>query len=123
MTLASLFCYGSVRTEDSDLIHAARHRNLKETGILLPYHIFENVPIDSQRTEEREVHLLLVRLPHGASAHYEKFRECSEDFFVEDGLKLKSKDWKGQPFVRIKCEPESLSLSIARLSVTCSESS
>lgn len=59
----------------------------------------------------------------GASAHYDKFPECSEPFFVEDGLERKSKDWAGQPFVRIKGEREYLSLSIARLSVTCSESS
>ena len=126
MTLECLFCYGSVHTEDCDLIHAARHRSLKETCILLPYQIFGNVPIDSQHTDygdRREVHLLQVRLPHGASAHYDKFPECSEPFFVEDGLERKSKDWAGHPFVRIKGERESLSLSIARLSVTCSESS
>ena len=107
MTLECLFCYGrgSLDTQSSDLIHAARYRSLKETGILLPYQIFENVPIDSQftdRGDKREVHLLQVRLPHGASAHYDKFRECREQFFEEDRLKLESKDWAGQPFVRIK---------------------
>jgi hypothetical protein len=132
MTLECLFSYGkvSVGTQDSDLIHAARLNGLRETGILLPCAIFENVTIDSQRTDygdKREVHMLQVRLPHGASAHYDKFPECSEDFFVEDGLKLIKTDWAGQPFVRIKGiakgEPESPSLEIARLSVTCSESS
>jgi hypothetical protein len=128
MTLECLFCYGrgSLDTQSSDLSHAARYSSLRETGILLPYEIFENVAIDSQHTDygdKREVHMLQVRLPHGASAQHDKFPECSEPFFEEDRLKLKSKDWAGQPFVRIKGEPESLSLSIARLSVTCSESS
>ena len=50
-----------------------------------------------------------------------------EPFFVVDNLKLKWQDLAGKPFVRImgiaKGESESLSLYIARLSVTCSESS
>jgi len=107
MTLECLFCYGnvSVGTQDSsDLIHAARLYGLMETGILLPYEIFENVTIDSQHRDygdKDQVHLLQIRLPQGASAHHDKFPKCREQFFEEDNLKLKSKDWAGKPFVRI----------------------
>ena len=120
MTLECFFCYCnvSVGTQNSDLIHDKRLNGLRATGILLPSTIFENVPIDSYHTDfgdKREVmsHLLQVHLPHGSSAHLDTFLECSEPFFVVDGLKLESKDWAGQPFARIqgmtKGEPESLS--------------